>query len=139
MTPIEQIEQLTAANTDLQAKLTDAEGKLVALSTNVERVKELEAAVATHGEAIAVKDGEIATLKTERDEMKARAEKAESAMALNKPEAFDHISDGVKPVGNQPVKDAKIFTRKQIASMTPAEYRENRDAIIKAMNEGQIK
>lgn len=99
MTPIEQIEQLTAEVTDLKAKLTDTEGKLTAASANVEKLAELETAVAKHGEAIAAKDGEIIALTKERDELKARAEKAEGAMAL-KPEAFAHITEGAKPVAD---------------------------------------
>lgn len=99
MTPIEHIEQLSAEVANLRAQLTDTEGKLTAASANVERITELEAEVAKHGEAVASKDGEIAALVKERDEFKARAEKAEGAMAL-KPEAFAHITEGAKSVAD---------------------------------------
>ena len=138
MTPIEQIENLMAEVADLKAKLEESTGKLTASQIDSTKLAELESAIAKHGEAITAKDGEIAALKTERDELKARAEKAEGAMAL-KPEAFNHISDGTKPVETGKDLTAKTFTRKQIAAMSPREYRENRDAIMQAMNIGNIK
>ncbi len=97
MTPIEQIENLMAEVADLKAKLDESTGKLAASQIDSTKLVELETAIAKHGEAVAAKDGEIAALKTERDELKARAEKAEGSMAL-KPEAFAHISEGTKPV-----------------------------------------
>lgn len=97
MTIIEQLEkarqesaEAIARNGELTAKISELEAKIAEHTATTEKISAMQSEL----------DGtkaSIATLTTERDEAKNESAKLRDAMAL-KPGAFQHITDGGKPV-----------------------------------------
>ena len=121
MTPVEQIEQLTAQNTDLTAKVSELTAQIAAHVDHAPiaaKVTELEGVVAANVET-------VAALTKERDEAKADAQKLRDAMAL-KPDAFQHITDGAKPVQDGAASADKPLLEK-LAELQRTDARAARD------------